>query len=862
MKTLAFFLRLFGWFSLRHLRRHRGRAVMVLAGIALGAAVFTSVRISVSASLDAFTRSVDLFSGHADLVVNRPGRRVPETLVARLLRLSEVAAASAVSSTYVRTVDAPQGPFLLVGIDPLLDAPFRFWATDTMPGEEVRRSWITLLSTPRTLLAGASLAEAREWRPRSRVRLEHVHGEAEFTVAGVLADEGLAGLESGRMAITDMATFQELTGTFGAVDRIDLRIRGPVSDAMPALNAVLTPGAVLTPPHQARRTGREMIRAYQLNLSILSFASLFVGMFLVYSLVALNAASRRKELAILRAVGASSRLVFFLFLAEGAAFGLAGWLLALPASSVLVRHLIGGVSQTISTLFVRVQVDRLVLSPWEILLSFAVTVGVAVVAAIQPAREAMTVPPRAVLAQGDAAPRRGSAPARLAWGGLACIALVVPLAMLPDVSGLPLPGYLATALLFAGFAMVSPWGLRRGGRLAAPLLGKIGVPAQMAGRYVADSDTRTAVSVGALITAVALFTSLVIMVHSFRRTVEIWVTQTISGDLFAAARLAEVNDFRDPLPRDVVAALTRLSPLADLVPSRRYSLHQGRFPYQLEAMAMRPFFVHGDFFWLSSATPTVRSSLVNGRGVVISEVFANRTGVSVGDRFRADIGPVALDLPVVGVVRDYRTRGGVVFMEIEALIRAVPDAGWTGLRFYLKREGGGAAAGFDRLRQAVVECCGDRVDMVAGKSLRSGILRIFDETFAVTTVLLVIALVVAALGITTTLTVRVLERIHQLNTIAAVGGEPRQIRAMILWEAGLLVAAGEVGGLACGFLLSYLLIYVINRQSFGWTFLYSVDVSALAVSIPLIVATALAAALPALRAVFRQPPATLLRERQ
>ena len=95
-----------------------------------------------------------------------------------------------------------------------------------------------------------------------------------------------------------------------------------------------------------------------------------------------------------------------------------------------------------------------------------------------------------------------------------------------------------------------------------------------------------------------------------------------------------------------------------------------------------------------------------------------------------------------------------------------------------------------------------------------------------------------------------LERIHQLNTIAAVGGEPRQIRAMILWEAGLLVAAGEVGGLACGFLLSYLLIYVINRQSFGWTFLYSVDGASLAVSIPLIVATALAAALPALRAVF------------
>jgi putative ABC transport system permease protein len=66
-----------------------------------------------------------------------------------------------------------------------------------------------------------------------------------------------------------------------------------------------------------------MIRAYQLNLSVLSFASLFVGMFLVYSLVALNAASRRRELAILRAVGASPRLLFNLFLAEGRSSGCA-----------------------------------------------------------------------------------------------------------------------------------------------------------------------------------------------------------------------------------------------------------------------------------------------------------------------------------------------------------------------------------------------------------------------------------------------------------------------------------------------------------------------------------------------------------
>ena len=75
------------------------------------------------------------------------------------------------------------------------------------------------------------------------------------------------------------------------------------------------------------------------------------------------------------------------------------------------------------------------------------------------------------------------------------------------------------------------------------------------------------------------------------------------------------------------------------------------------------------------------------------------------------------------------------------------------------------------------------------------------------------------------------------------------------------MTAGEVAGLACGFILSYVLIFVINRQSFGWTFLYGVDWPALALSVPLIILTALVAAIPAVRMVFREPPATLLRER-
>lgn len=149
--------------------------------------------------------------------------------------------------------------------------------------------------------------------------------------------------------------------------------------------------------------------------------------------------------------------------------------------------------------------------------------------------------------------------------------------------------------------------------------------------------------------------------------------------------------------------------------------------------------------------------------------------------------------------------------------------------------------------------------MTEGVNLRREILQIFDETFAITTVLLLIALVVAALGIATTLVVLILQRQVQINTIRAMGAGMGQLRRMIIWEASLIVMAGEAAGLACGFILSVLLIFVVNRQSFGWTFLYRVDWSSLFWALPLIFVTALLAALPAVNLALSSSPAMLLR---
>jgi putative ABC transport system permease protein len=659
------------------------------------------------------------------------------------------------------------------------------------------------------------------------VVLEHGHQQGEFTVLGESASRALALLEGGQAAITDIATFQEFTGLFGLVDRIDLILDPRASDSDPqGLLLRLPPGLMLQSPSASSESGREMIRAYELNLSILSFASLFVGMYLVYSLVALNAASRRHEIAVLAALGASPSQIFCLFLTDGLLLGILGWLMAIPLSGLLTRFLIQGVSQTVSTLFVRVRVEELGTNATEVMFGLGITLLVSVLAAFAPAREAMGVNPKEALAVSSPGTESNRPTRALFWSGWVLILLVLPLSRLPGINRMAIPGYVATVCLFGGFSLLSPFLLRATGWLLSPLLARAGITAFLAGRYLSISKTRTAISVGALITAVALFIALVIMIDSFRGTVQIWVRQTISGDLFVGPKLAEINRFRDHLNPRVMDGLKGLQAAVDLVPNRRFALQHGKLAYQLEAMAMERLFQHGNFIWMQGDPMSARALLIQGRGVIVSEVFSNRTDSGIGDRFKAQVTDAWLDLPIVGVVRDYRTHGGVVFCDFNALPASLGDVAWGGVRIFFKEPPLDHFSALAALRREIVKNCGSQLEMVAGQAIRDEVLRIFDDTFAVTTVLLIIALLVATLGIATTLAIVVLERARQLNIIYALGGAFSQIRAMILWEALLMVLSGEIAGAGCGFCLSYLLIYVINRQSFGWTFIYQLNPAA------------------------------------
>ena len=149
---------------------------------------------------------------------------------------------------------------------------------------------------------------------------------------------------------------------------------------------------------------------------------------------------------------------------------------------------------------------------------------------------------------------------------------------------------------------------------------------------------------------------------------------------------------------------------------------------------------------------------------------------------------------------------------------------------------------------------GHRVLVFSNRDLRGEALRIFDRTFAITYALEAVAVIVAVMGVAGALLALVIDRRRELGLLRFLGAASGQVRKLILVEAGLLGLLANVAGVALGFALSLILIFVINKQSFGWTIQFHWPVAVLLGALSLVyVATVLAGLYPARVAVLLQP---------
>jgi putative ABC transport system permease protein len=426
------------------------------------------------------------------------------------------------------------------------------------------------------------------------------------------------------------------------------------------------------------------------------------------------------------------------------------------------------------------------------------------------------------------------------------------------VNGKPIFGYASAILLIGASALIIPSLVAALASTSATFIRRLlGVEALLATRSVAGSLRRTSVLVGALSTAIAMVAAVGIMVGSFRETVLVWMDDRLQADFYLRPAGPTGPDKHPTIAPQIAERLARLPEVAAVDQFRSYDISYDGLPATVgggdTAIAGR----YGRKPFVSGKDPrTVFPLLAQDGNVIVSEAFANKHDVKKGDTISLALGGKPGQFRVVDVYFDYSSERGYVIMDRKSLLRYLPDPAPSNIAVYLK-SGVSMEAGKHAVEAATA---GRKVLVFSNRTLREEAIKIFDRTFSITYALEGVAVFVAVMGVAGALLALVIDRRRELGLLRFLGMSSPQLRRMILFESGLMGLAANIAGFLLGVLLSLLLIYVINKQSFGWTIQFHWPVTVLLGALSLIYVATIAAGLYPARVATRLNPIEVIHE--
>ena len=763
-------LRLLGLLSRR---RARARAVLSIAGIALGVALGYGVHLVNRAAVDELAASVRTVAGEADLQVRGGRSGFPETLFPQVARIAGVAWVNPALELDAGIVGSDERTIRVIGVDALREGVPQLLAPDKV-----------LLSP----LAAAALGEG----PLRLVVGQHA---IELEVAGVGELKGFA-------ALTDISTAQWRLGRLGELNRLDVHLaRGAGREQV--LNSVrdlLPPGAYVATVDSLEEASGYPSRAYRVNLNVLAMVALFTGGFLVFSAQALEMARRRGEQALLRVLGLSASGLARLCLAEAAVLGVLGGIagVALGYGCALLALRYAGADLGAGQL--RGIAPHLAFQPIPAALYVIAGAAVALLGALLPALDAARTPPARALKAGDE--QRMFQRAGRAWPGLILAAAGAALSQLGPVNGLPLFGYAAIGCLLVGAVALMPhvsrWIFER-----IPFTSRTSFALAVA--QLRGAPGQAAVSLAAIVASFSLMAAMAIMVASFRHSLDAWLDAVLPAQLYLRSTHAGDTGYLEPGFEARVRALREIE-RAEFLRSGRIILDPARPALALLARdrAEGGFPVVGARHERKPGEPPL---------VWVSEAAHDIYGFDAGKTIELPLNGKRVRVTVGGVVRDYARQHGAIAMERADYVALTGDRRVNDAAVWL-RPGVTPAQAMEAIRSLPG---GGEVELASPPEIREVSLAIFDRSFAVTYAMEAVAVLVGLFGLSSSLGAIVLARRREFGVLRHLGVTRSQVRAMLAAEGGLLALIGAAAGLVAGGAISLVLVYVVNRQSFNWS---------------------------------------------
>jgi putative ABC transport system permease protein len=753
------------------------------------------------------------------------------------------------------------GEFLQVlGVDVLRDRSFRQYRlirTTTTDREPNAREFLLLLADPGSIILTESFAARHGLAIGDSITLTMSDARRLYTVRGLLLNEGPARALQGNFALMDIAAAQLAFNRLGLLDRVDVKLkRGVIIDRAEAEIAARLPAQLtVARPDTSYSEVEKMISAFHFNLNALGSIALIVGLFLIYNTVSISVITRREEVGTLRAVGVTRRMVLALFLGEAILLAAVGTVVGLMLGRLMANAAVRATATTVETFYISSAATGAMahraLGVAEILIAFGIALPLALIAAAVPAMEASRVRPIEAMRGAERLARTFKPSLKFLAISLGLLVVGYLLTRLDAVGGLPVFGYAAALALMFGGAFLTPNVLWLVCRIAGPMIASVirsvRVEARLASANLRGAIPRVAISVAALAVSLAMMTAVSIMIGSFRETVAYWVDQTLLADIYARPVERTATNFAGEIGDDAIKQVEAIPEVAAVDAFAAQPLKYQGDTITVGAGDFATLLKHGRLLYKSPSDARARISRAIGRdGVTVNESFALRYKKQPGDTITLPTVDGSHEFEIAAVYYDYANSRGVAVMDRATAARYFPHARPSSLSIYLKPDADAAAVN-DRLMREV----GSRYQIffTTNNGVRREVMRIFDSTFAITYALEVIAIAVAGLGVISTLITLILERRGEIAVLGFLGATRNQIRRMVVIEALLIGGVSQLIGVIVGVMLSLVLVYVINVQSFGWTIQFHFPLGFILQSTGLILlVTAIAGLYPAARA--------------
>lgn len=776
-----------GTFSVREALSRPLRALLTLMSVMIGVGAVVAVLLSTSTTRQAQSEMLKAVTGDAQIeIVSGSGGMFPDAVLNAVRENPKVDVAAPTITRYaVLFIGENKARTQVLGIDPRIDTQVRSYSLTS--GRQPEKLTEILLDRSFADSLGAKLGEEIKILARA--------GLKPYTLVGLVNPQGVESVSLGSAAYLVLPAAQRAFSAGRSIDQILVKVQAEadVEEMIIALQAVVPEGVIVRPPRSGSAMARESIFATENALLMAIAFAMLIALFIIYNTFQMAVGERRRQLGILRAIGATRKQVEWLILREAIALSILG-----TVAGCLVGVWGAGFLTQATQALLQVQLPRVMLSwpPFAIAAVFGI--GVSLLGAILPARRASTVSPIEAMRTIELAANddviRYATPCSFIVAPVGCLLLFMSI-----MQWLPIGGdIVAVVMILLGYVLLIPRLLNRTSGLVCRLLEPVfPTEAMLARKQLTRHVGRSTLTIGVLFIASATTIGLAGNILDNVFNVRQWYERTFAGDFFVRATMPDLaTGASADMPDNVGDDLRSMEGVESLNTVRLVTASSEGSEILIVIASQSAGSSAG--LDLVSGKESEAIQAMQAGDAVIGSVLAERRKLSVGDTIEIETESGKRDLKIAGLTNDYVGGGLTVHLSPDF---AKSELGISGVDAYVLRASEGhlsqleqQLAAYSRENGLVLQSYADLVQYIDG---------IINGVIASLWMLLGLGCVIAAMGLVNTLTMNILEQTREIGMLRVVAMTRSQVRRMIVCGAVQFGLLGLVPGAIAGGFVAY-----------------------------------------------------------